>query len=358
MNEIIESDVAKPYGVIYKWTNKISGKAYIGQTTQDPEKRRAEHLYTSSDSVISRAIRKYGVENFDFEVIDSTATNQDELDAREKYWSEYYHTWIGDPECWGYNVRECGGAHGAWPQDVKDKISQSKIGTGMGADNPFYGKHHTEETKRVISEHHTLYYSDPEHRQSQSHPLSSEQKGKLSASLRKYYETHESASKGRHLSDETKAKLSVAPHLKGESHPWWGRHHTQETKDKISQAKKGKQVGEENPFYGKHHSVETRQKLKDKAKTQCAGEGNPMYGKKHTEEAKRKMSEAKQHYIRGNHPGAQRVRCIETGQVFECMQDAAEWAGVTIQSLSNYFTQNRKKCGNYTWEKISKEENN
>lgn len=356
MNEVAHIEEVKPYGVIYKWTNKLSGKAYIGQTTQDPEERKAEHLYPSSNSVISRAIRKYGIDNFDFEVIDATATNQRELDNREKYWSEYYHTWVGDPECWGYNVRECGGAHGAWSQETKEKIRQAKIGTGIGEDNPFYGKHHTEDVKEAISRHHKLYYSDPEHRQLQSHPLTPEQRQKLSASLRKYYETHESASKGRRVSDETRAKLSAAPHLKGEDHPWWGRHHTPETKEKIAAAKRGRGIGKDNPFYGQHHSEKTKQFLRDKAKVQCAGAGNPMFGKKHTDEAKRKMSEAKRHYIRGQHPRAQKVRCVETGHIFDCMQDAADWAGVSIQTLSNYFTQNRKTCGNYTWEKIPKEE--
>jgi group I intron endonuclease len=61
-------------GFIYKITNKISGKCYIGETKQEtPEMRWREHLYSISRDkgcpALGGAINKYGLENFKFEVV-------------------------------------------------------------------------------------------------------------------------------------------------------------------------------------------------------------------------------------------------------------------------------------------------
>lgn len=295
MNEVARIEEVKPYGVIYKWTNKLSGKAYIGQTTQDPEERKAEHLKPSTDTAIARAIRKHGIENFDFEVIDDSATNQEELNALEKYWSEYYHTWVGDPEGWGYNIKECGGEHGRLPIELRKAVSDG---------------------------------------------------------LKRYYATHEHPSTGRHCSEETKAKIAAAPRPKGENHPWWGRKHTQEERAKISQARKGKGVGKDNPFYGRRHSEETKHLLSEKAKLNNQGSGNPMYGKKHTEEAKQKMSAVHYDCSGANNPRAKRTQCVETGQIFDCQKDAAEWAKVPKSRICLACKNPSSSSGGYHWRTI------
>ena len=51
--------------LIYKHTNKINGKSYIGQTSRSINERLNEHL--KSDSVFGKALRKYGIENFQSE---------------------------------------------------------------------------------------------------------------------------------------------------------------------------------------------------------------------------------------------------------------------------------------------------
>ena len=55
---------------IYKITNKVNHKIYIGQSSQ-PEERFKQHCYslTTYKSLINKAINKYGKENFDFEII-------------------------------------------------------------------------------------------------------------------------------------------------------------------------------------------------------------------------------------------------------------------------------------------------
>lgn len=56
--------------IIYKITNKINGKVYIGQTTDSLSRRKSGHIQAAtsgSKSKLYSAMRKYGVENFEFE---------------------------------------------------------------------------------------------------------------------------------------------------------------------------------------------------------------------------------------------------------------------------------------------------
>lgn len=86
---------------IYKITNLINNKVYIGQSIQLKE-RWQQHLTSKKKYIIYEAFKKYGIENFSFEVIEYCSP--DNLNEREKYWISYYHSFIGDPECHGYNM--------------------------------------------------------------------------------------------------------------------------------------------------------------------------------------------------------------------------------------------------------------
>lgn len=77
--------------IIYRVKNKISGKVYIGQSIHSLEKRKDTHLKSIEigKSKFYRALKSYGVENFEWEVID-TATTKEELNQKEKnYIIEY-----------------------------------------------------------------------------------------------------------------------------------------------------------------------------------------------------------------------------------------------------------------------------
>lgn len=68
---------------IYKITNKINNKIYIGQSVR-PFERFSQHCHNkrTNISLINKAIQKYGKENFNFEIIESDIENYNE---REKY---------------------------------------------------------------------------------------------------------------------------------------------------------------------------------------------------------------------------------------------------------------------------------
>lgn len=88
-------------GSIYKITNKLNGKAYIGQTKQPVEIRWKAHIYSAKREddnryYFQRALEKDGEENFIFEVLEKVPNDQ--LNIRERYWIKFYHTYRYDPE--------------------------------------------------------------------------------------------------------------------------------------------------------------------------------------------------------------------------------------------------------------------
>lgn len=83
---------------IYKITNKINGKIYIGQSV-NIEERFKSHKYTYNNPKANgyntkfyRALRKYGIENFTFEIVEEVV-NKENLNKREIFWIQYYNSY-------------------------------------------------------------------------------------------------------------------------------------------------------------------------------------------------------------------------------------------------------------------------
>ena len=74
--------------IIYKATNIINGKIYIGLTRISLKKRKTGHINKStySNSYFHRAINKYGRDNFVWEILDQSAKNYNELCCLEKHY--------------------------------------------------------------------------------------------------------------------------------------------------------------------------------------------------------------------------------------------------------------------------------
>lgn len=139
---------------IYKVTNLINGKIYIGQTIHEPQRRWQSHLNAARRTPrlrIQHAIRKYGEENFLFEVIDEAST-QEELNKKEIYWidklkaiEEGYNLKPGG-DCNPMNIPTIKEKHDAImrSKEVREKISYSmKKVKAAGI---------SEETRRKLSE--------------------------------------------------------------------------------------------------------------------------------------------------------------------------------------------------------------
>jgi group I intron endonuclease len=159
---------------IYKVTNILNGKMYIGQST-DPRRRFAEHISRDCEkcglhSRIGRALKKHGKEKFEFTVLcwcpDKTYADMVEIKLIEAH----------DTRRVGYNI--CVGGEGL----------------GSGTDHPKYGRKESEESRRKKS-HARLGARNPNY----GKKLTPATLSKLSA-----------ARKGRIISPEWRAKISEA----------------------------------------------------------------------------------------------------------------------------------------------------
>lgn len=124
--------------VIYKITNLINHKIYIGQTIEYEERIR-HHKQTAfrenskeKDRPLYRAIRKYGLDNFKFEIIDK-ADSIEELNEKEIYYINKYDSCVDNEK--GYNLDK-GGKNGRKSEETKRKIGDAQ----MGELNHAYGK--------------------------------------------------------------------------------------------------------------------------------------------------------------------------------------------------------------------------
>lgn len=101
---------------IYKIENLINHKIYIGQSIHI-KRRWMEHCIPSSDSIISKAIHKYGKENFAFDILEECKV--EELDEKEAYYIKYYNCLVPN----GYNVTEYqNGIHTTYTNYNKDVL--------------------------------------------------------------------------------------------------------------------------------------------------------------------------------------------------------------------------------------------
>jgi group I intron endonuclease len=108
---------------IYKHTNKINGKIYIGQTSQDPKKRwqNGESAYLHNPHFLN-AIKKYGWDNFEHEILLEGLT-QEEMSYWEDYYIEYYDSRNADK---GYNINK-GGQISPFQELWKDNDFREKM---------------------------------------------------------------------------------------------------------------------------------------------------------------------------------------------------------------------------------------
>lgn len=120
---------------IYKITNQINGKVYIGQSIKSIKERFKRHINDAMNNILdthfARAIRKYGADVFLLELIDE-AENQEELNEKEKYYIQKYNS-INE----GYNetdaLYKCGGNTYKYKtmdelKNISLKIRESKLG--------------------------------------------------------------------------------------------------------------------------------------------------------------------------------------------------------------------------------------
>lgn len=88
-------------GIIYKITNKVNGKSYIGKTRYTLEFRWRQHIHCKDNVYFHKAIRKYGIDNFSPEILEECDLK--DIDSKEIYYIAKYNTFED-----GYNLTRGG----------------------------------------------------------------------------------------------------------------------------------------------------------------------------------------------------------------------------------------------------------
>lgn len=214
-------DLVAPKWQIYRVTNTVNGKAYIGQTRTGAMARFREHRYTAlntkSDWHFAKALRKWDASVWNVEVIDYAFSAEEAHEKERQLIAQF------DTVALGYN---------------------STIG-GEGAP----GYEWTPEQRQRASEN--AYERTDEHRDAQREVLAKAQE-KI-ASTRQTLE-YRDAQRERNL---------------GARNPMYGRKHSDGRKAQIRQ----QMAGPSNPFFGKKHSEESKQKIRDTKARNAAIQG-------------------------------------------------------------------------------------
>ena len=114
-------------GYIYKITNQVNGKVYIGQTSLPSIQDRFDAHVKKANRHVNRylydAINHYGIDNFSIEELEHC--DKDDLDNREIYWISYYQS---NNKAFGYNMTSGGGGGDTWINNPhkKETIEKSK----------------------------------------------------------------------------------------------------------------------------------------------------------------------------------------------------------------------------------------
>lgn len=175
--------------IVYKTTNLITGKIYIGQDSNNNPK------YLGSGRLLKKSIKKYGKEHFKKEILE-TCESAKHLNERELYWITTYDS---TNKYIGYNMR-------IYPNGLYTPESRKAQRC----------KGHTIETKSKISIALKKYVKTKEHREA----LSLSHRGKTM----------------NHLTKEQRAKFGNP----GEKNPMYGKKHSVETRKLISEKATGR----------------------------------------------------------------------------------------------------------------------
>jgi group I intron endonuclease len=179
---------------IYKITNKVNGKIYIG-STKNIKRRWKNHLNylrrnAHPNNYLQNAWNKYGEENFEFEIIEFV--EEEKLLEREQYWID------------------------------KLNATDKKIGYNIAlfAGSPMKGRKHTEETLNKVSKASRYWHI----------------KNKGTEKYNSYLQKLSNSLKGHIVSNETRQKISKANKgkLVGERNPFFGKRHDKDTIIKLS----------------------------------------------------------------------------------------------------------------------------
>ena len=195
-------------GVVYRYICP-EGLSYIGQTTNETRRKKEFGSLTSyRNKELNNAIKRYGKSGFKYEVLFKANYASIEEAKKELYQLEMYFIELFDSYNNGYN--------------------QTKGGDGV-----------------------------------KGYSISGESKERMVQKLKDYYKTHDNPFKGKSHSQETRKILSKKASLRvGEKSPMFGKHLSEAQRHILSECAK-QRVGDKNPFFNNHHTDITKKRISE-----------------------------------------------------------------------------------------------
>lgn len=305
---------------VYKHTNINNGKVYIGITSDTPENRWANGLRYPANAHFTNAIKKYGWDGFSHEIVADGLT-KDEASAIEiRLIKEFYAT----DRRFGYNIALGGVGRESVSDETREKMRLSHI----GEKNHNFGKHKTEETIRKLSLANKKYWE--EHPRPQGYKRSQVTIEKMRASRTGCT----TAWKGGHHSQDTIAKMRTAqskPVLCIETGSIYlnARIAASEIGTSYSSISCVCNKSKSRVTAGGYHwrfATDEEYALKTNNNTVEIPPGNPSYFKK--------------------------VKCVETGEVFCSLAEAALHINRSKQTICGACKNSSRTAGGYHWEYV------
>ncbi len=204
---------------IYKITNNINGKIYIGK--RKTSLKVEDDFYFGSGKLIKSSIKKYGINNFTKQILETCNSNV--LNEREMFWIDFYNS---TDLSIGYNISNGGDGGDLLTNNPNREIIIEKR---KGISRNFSEEHKIKLSESKLADKNPMYGKE----------LSEEHKAKLSNSI-----------KGRKMSDEFREKVSKGKtgvkfseehkaNLSKNHADFKGYKHSEQSKANMSAAKKG-----------------------------------------------------------------------------------------------------------------------
>lgn len=243
------------YNSIYKITNKLNNKVYIGKSRNNPIKRFNAHMrHAMEDNKYNNhfynAIKKYGKDNFIIETIEKNIENEQKLQEREKYWIQFYKSYDKN---FGYNKTLGGDGGNTWALNDHKEETSKKLS---------YSIKNSEKHKAICS--------------------SEEWKEKLKKIMRPIWDSKEFGdkisrkNKGRVVTEEARKNMSIGG---------TGKILTQLHKDNIgkSVSKRFENPKEREKISKRFKGKPSHRKGKNLSQSHCENIGKANKGKKRTQ---------------------------------------------------------------------------
>lgn len=284
---------------VYLHVNKFNGKIYIGITSKKPEKRWQNGYGYGKDTYFGRAIKKYGWNNFDHYILEYDLSKE-EAGEKEKYYIQYFNSLTPN----GYNSQP-----GGFIDNIGDKTREACIKT----------KSHS----IICIETQQIYCSIAE------------------------------ASRQLKISESTISQAIHYPHMTACNCHWM----------RYEDYLENGYTKTFNPHYRQVICLETKEIYNS------AYAASKEIGKTYqtiTSCCKNKIKSAhgyhwmylddflnlKEEPVLSKIRTKRKVRCVETGDVFDSLKKAGEWAHVTNGAISCAIDKSTHTAGGFHWQSV------